>query len=158
MEARFCSILTLSISRRRNLNRNGFLLLCRSGPSCLSELNPTLQALPHPQPTSHHYSWRIEAGTSGDLAEESTLYDICLVFHHLSLSVSSFACMIVLIPIVYACFGTSSADAKNLLFASIVALCQIYTMCFLFKCFSWLIETDMSVMSESEQLKIHTAQ
>ena len=31
-----------------------------------------------------------------------------------------FACMIVLIPIVYACFGTSSADAKNLLFASIV--------------------------------------
>ena len=63
---------------------------------------------------------RIEAGTRGVTGPKNASLTISALSSPLTMIRIFFACMIVPIPIVYACLGTSSADAKKRLFASIV--------------------------------------
>lgn len=57
-------------------------------------------------------------------------------------------------PMVRACFGTSSALAKKPGVGFDGALCQIHHMGFLYKVIRGLVESDMAVSAKSQKLKI----
>ena len=127
-----------------------FFVINRSGIHSLPELNPNFSKRCL-IPNQRHIIMQLENRSRHfrcDRAEESTLYDICLVF-----SVHYYQDLL--------CLHDRLDSHRICLFWHIVgrceesliclnrALCQIYTMCFLFKCFSRLIETDMSITSQS---------
>ena len=61
-----------------------------------------------------------DAGTCGVIGPKNASRTISALPSPFATIKIFFACIMVLMPIVYACFGTSSAEAKNLLFASMV--------------------------------------
>ena len=73
-----------------------------------------------PMMTTSLWNWRIDAGTSGVTGPKNAFATMSAFASPFTTRRIFFARMIVPMPIVYACLGTSSADAKNLLFASIV--------------------------------------
>ena len=63
---------------------------------------------------------KIVPGTFGEICPQIVSFNACALSSPLTTTKIFFARMIVPIPMLYACFGTSSADSKNRLLASIV--------------------------------------